>query len=68
MKNAYYSNLWVEGFEEQISEIYEFHEKQLVDIAAGELLPKLEVDPLTGEKRDYSTDEMRELMSQPIEK
>ena len=51
----------VEGFEEQINEIHSFHEEQLVEILAGNLIPKLEFDPLTGEKYDYSQESLQEL-------
>jgi len=67
MKNVYYSHLSDEGFDEQVSEIYRFHEELILKIVAGELLPKLEEDPLTGEKRDYSDDEFRNNVNQIID-
>ena len=66
LKNVYYSYLTDEGFDEQASEIYKYHEDMLIKILAGELLPKLEIDPLTGEKRDYSKDEHLESIEQSL--
>jgi hypothetical protein len=57
LKNVYYSYLSDEGFDDQATEIYRHHEELLVKIIAGELMPKLEIDPLTGEKRDYNDPE-----------
>ena len=53
MQNVYYTNLVEEGFDEQATEVYKHHEEMLVKIMAGELLPKLELHPFTGEKKDF---------------
>lgn len=53
LKNVYYTHLSEEGFDEQATEVYRHHEELLKSIIAWELLPKLEIHPLTGEKRDY---------------
>ena len=64
LKNVYYSHLSDEHFDGKVNEIYQEHEKLLVTILSGELLPKYEIDPLTGEQRDYTVDELREKFSE----
>lgn len=68
LKNVYYSQLTEEGFDEQASEIYKYHEEMLIKILAGEIMPKLEIDPLTGEKRDYSIDEHIQNLEEKLKK
>ena len=53
LKNVYYTHLSEEGFDEQATEVYRHHEDLLKKIISWELLPKLEIHPLTGEKKDY---------------
>jgi len=68
LKNVYYSQLTEEGFDEQASEIYKYHEEMLIKILAGEIMSKLEIDPLTGEKRDYSIDEHIQNLEEKLKK
>ena len=60
LKNVYYTHLPEEGFDEQAMEVYRHHEEILKKIISWELASssdlkasKLEIHPLTGEKRDY---------------
>lgn len=60
LKNVYYTHLPEEGFDEQATEVYRHHEDILkkilsLDLASSSDLKasKLEIHPLTGEKRDY---------------
>ena len=53
LKNVYYTHLSEEGFDEQATEVYSHHEDLLKKIISCDILPKLEIHPLTGEKRDY---------------
>jgi hypothetical protein len=66
LKNVYYTFLSEEGFDEQATEIYKHHEELLVKIISGELLPKLDIDPLTGEKRDYSDNDFIESIDREV--
>lgn len=66
LKNVYYTYLSEEGFDEQATEIYKYHEELLVKIISGELLPKLDIDPLTGEKRNYSDSDFIESIDKEL--